>query len=108
MKPNKIAIFDKFITNNKAIFLPNRIELRIYLTETIYLKEKNTNKYKQFTINRMTKKYECVTENEICEITPENMVLQYDAIPRDISIENQIIQIIETSKNSENIWIKKE
>ena len=36
------------------------------------------------------------------------MVHQYDAIPRDISIENQIIQIMETSKNSENIWIKKE
>ena len=51
MKPNKITIFDKFITNNKAIFLPNRIELRIYLTETIYLKEKNTNKYNQFIIN---------------------------------------------------------
>ena len=42
-----------------------------------------------------------MTENEICEITPENMVLQYDAIPRDIKIENQIIQIMETSKNSE-------
>ena len=26
------------------------------------------------------------------------MVHQYDALPRDISIENQIIQIMETSK----------
>ena len=64
----------------------------------IYLKEKNKKKYEQFTIKWITKKYECVTEKEICEITPENMVLQYDAIPWDISIENQIIQIMETSK----------
>ena len=91
MMLHKITIFDKFISN--LFTTSNRI--------ADILKKKNENKCKQFTIKWITKKYECVTENEICEITPENMVLQYDAIPRDIKIENQIIQIMETSKNSE-------
>ena len=98
MMLHKITIFDKFISN--LFTTSNRI--------ADILKEKNKNKYKQFTIKWITKKYECVTENEICEITPENMVLQYDAIPRDIKIENQIIQIMESSKNSELTKIKKE
>ena len=97
MMRQKLDIFDKY-TKNGRIFIPEGLKLCVHLGEVHFFKEKNTNKYRKFTLNNVIGKYEHMSKDGSIEISVVDAVLEYTTNPNDTNLENKIMNIIEESK----------